>query len=202
MLEPDLIELFVRPLDRIQIRYLVSGSVAAMLYGEPRVTHDIDFVVHLSPRDCDRLADAYPNLEFYVPPAEVIAAELTRPGKGHFNIIHSHSGLKADFYPATRDELDGWAFRNVRQYTFEKTFIRLAPPEYVIVRKLEFFREGASEKHLRDIRAMLETMLGSKQFFSQGAYRAKVKTPFETIVSAVRGWAAYRGSGAKNPMVL
>ena len=31
----------------------------------------------------------------------------------------------------------------------------LAPPEYVIVRKLEFFREGASDKHLRDIRNML-----------------------------------------------
>ncbi len=33
--------------------------------------------------------------------------------------------------------------------------IMLAPPEYVIVRKLEYFREGGSEKHLRDIRAML-----------------------------------------------
>ena len=32
----------------------------------------------------------------------------------------------------------------------------MAPPEYVIVRKLEFYREGGSEKHLRDIRAMLE----------------------------------------------
>ncbi|HEU5125392.1 MAG TPA: hypothetical protein VFW05_15175 [Verrucomicrobiae bacterium] len=31
----------------------------------------------------------------------------------------------------------------------------LAPPEYVIVRKLEYFREGGSDKHLRDIRAML-----------------------------------------------
>lgn len=31
----------------------------------------------------------------------------------------------------------------------------VAPPEYVILRKLEFFREGGSEKHLRDIRAML-----------------------------------------------
>ena len=30
----------------------------------------------------------------------------------------------------------------------------VAPPEYVIVRKLEYFREGGSEKHLRDIRAM------------------------------------------------
>ena len=32
--------------------------------------------------------------------------------------------------------------------------VRVAPPEYVIVRKLEFFREGGSEKHLRDIRSM------------------------------------------------
>jgi hypothetical protein len=32
----------------------------------------------------------------------------------------------------------------------------LAPPEYVIVRKLEFYREGGSDKHLRDIRAMLK----------------------------------------------
>lgn len=31
----------------------------------------------------------------------------------------------------------------------------LAPPEYVIVRKLQYFREGGSEKHLRDIRSML-----------------------------------------------
>src|SRR5713101_6764479 len=45
--EPDLIQLFAQPLNRSGVRYLVSGSVAAMLYGEPRVTHDIDFVVFL-----------------------------------------------------------------------------------------------------------------------------------------------------------
>ena len=31
----------------------------------------------------------------------------------------------------------------------------MAPPEYVITRKLEFYREGGSAKHLRDIRSML-----------------------------------------------
>ena len=31
----------------------------------------------------------------------------------------------------------------------------MAPLEYVIIRKLEYFREGGSEKHLRDIRSML-----------------------------------------------
>jgi hypothetical protein len=31
----------------------------------------------------------------------------------------------------------------------------VAPVEYVILRKLEYFREGGSEKHVRDIRGML-----------------------------------------------
>jgi hypothetical protein len=31
----------------------------------------------------------------------------------------------------------------------------LAPPEYVILRKLEYHREGGLENHLRDIRAMI-----------------------------------------------
>jgi hypothetical protein len=36
-----------------------------------------------------------------------------------------------------------------------ETPVWLAPPEFVIVQKLEFFREGGSEKHIRDIRGML-----------------------------------------------
>ena len=39
--------------------------------------------------------------------------------------------------------------------------VRLAPPEYVIISKLEYYREGGSEKHLRDIRSML-TVSGDK----------------------------------------
>jgi hypothetical protein len=155
MLEPDLIELFVLPLNQLGIRYLVSGSVAAMLYGEPRVTHDVDLIVFLRAEDIPRLASTFPAPEFYVPPAEVIVSEMARERRGHFNILHADSGLKADFYLANRDGLHAWAFRNVKEYSIGKTTVRLAPPEYVIVRKLEYFREGGSEKHLRDIRAML-----------------------------------------------
>jgi len=155
MLEPDLIELFAQPLNQAGFRYLVSGSVAAMLYGEPRVTHDIDFVVFLRSEDALRLAAIFPSAQFYVPPAAVILEEMARERRGHFNIIHADSGLKADFYTAGHDELHAWAFRNARSYSIGKNPIRLAPPEYVILRKLEYHREGGSEKHLRDIRAML-----------------------------------------------
>ena len=155
MPEPDLIELFVRPLNQLGIHYLVSGSVAAMLYGEPRVTHDIDLIVFLRSENLVQLPEAYPAPGFYLPPADVIAVEMARERRGHFNVIHSGISLKADFYTANQDELHVWAFRHVRQYSVGAMPVRLAPPEYVIVRKLEYFREGGSEKHLRDIRGIL-----------------------------------------------
>ncbi len=39
----------------------------------------------------------------------------------------------------------------------EGQILVVAPPEYVIVRKLEYYRESGSEKHVRDIRSMLDT---------------------------------------------
>ena len=155
MPEPDLIELFVGPLNQLGVRYLISGSVAAMLYGEPRVTHDIDFVVFLRSEDASRLAGAFAIPEFYFPPIEVVRTEMAREQRGQFNILHVSSGLKADIYLANRDELHGWAFRHRRQYSIHGVAISLAPPEYVILRKFQYYQEGGSEKHLRDIRAML-----------------------------------------------
>lgn len=48
MPEAELSLLFIRPLNQIGARYIVSGSVAAILYGEPRLTHDVDFVIFLT----------------------------------------------------------------------------------------------------------------------------------------------------------
>jgi hypothetical protein len=154
MQDPDLIDLFVKPLNDLGARYIVSGSVASMLYGEPRVTHDIDLVVFLRTEQIQQLAKAYPPPQFYVPPSETILREAARQ-RGSFNIIHADSGLKADFYLAGRDEFHAWAFRHGKEYSIGQEKIKVAPVEYVIVRKLEYYREGGSEKHLRDIRSML-----------------------------------------------
>ena len=127
-----------------------------MLYGELRVTHDSDLIVVLSPEDIAKISRIFPSTEYYVPPVEVITAEARRETRGHFNLIHHRTGLKGDFYLANRDPLHRWALQHKRSYQVEGHAIPLAPPEYVIVRKLEFFREGGSEKHLRYIRTMLE----------------------------------------------
>ena len=155
MPEPELFLIFVRPLNRAGIRYVVSGSVAAIFYGEPRLTHDVDFIVFLNTNDIQKLFAVFPATEFYLPPQETILAETAREYRGHFNLIHRDTGFKADLYPTGRDELNAWAFRGKRAVEFEGETVLLAPPEYVIVRKLEYYREGHAEKHLRDIRAML-----------------------------------------------
>lgn len=155
MPESELFLLFVRHFNRAGIRYVIAGSVAAIFYGEPRFTNDLDVVVFLNEVDIRRLAEIFPSSDFYVPPAEAITTEVERGRSGHFNIIHMDSSFKTDLYPTGRDEFNAWAFRNKRRIEFQGEMLVLAPPEYVIVRKLEYFREGGSEKHLRDIRAML-----------------------------------------------
>jgi hypothetical protein len=133
---------------------MVGGSVAAIFYGEPRLTHDVDLIVTLSARDISRLPAMFPDRDFYVPPPEAIAEEIGREG-GHFNLIHHATGFKADFYPAGRDELNNWGLDLRREIRFEEEAVAIAPAEYVVVRKLQYYREGGSDKHLRDVRSIL-----------------------------------------------
>ncbi len=155
MPQAELFLIFVRLFNQAQLRYVIGGSVAAIFYGEPRMTNDIDLIVFLNEGDIRRLPEIFPRTDFYVPPVETIVTEVAREQRGHFNIIHMNTSFKADVYPTGRDELNAWGFRNKRTVDYEGEILVLAPPEYVIVRKLEYFREGGSEKHLRDIRGML-----------------------------------------------
>ncbi|MDH4202547.1 MAG: hypothetical protein OEV87_06600 [Phycisphaerae bacterium] len=129
--------------------------MASIVYGQPRMTHDIDLVVKLSQNDVAGLPVVFSQEQFYCPPSEVILCEVSREVRGHFNVIHQSTGLKADFYPVGKDPLHHWAMGNRRTIDFEADSIQIAPPEYVILRKLQFFTEGGSEKHVTDIKNML-----------------------------------------------
>ena len=48
-----------------------------------------------------------------------------------------------------------WAISNAKNFDFNNTKIAIAPPEYVIVKKLEFYKEGHSQKHIDDIKAII-----------------------------------------------
>lgn len=155
MQDLNLFKIFTSRINKLKVPYIITGAVASIIYGEPRLTHDIDLVVELTDEKADRVVKAFQQGEFYCPPIEVIKQEVKRPQSGHFNLIHNETGFKADIYVSGRDPLHEWAILNRKKIDLEGELIWLAPPEYVIIRKLQYFKEGKSEKHLKDITSML-----------------------------------------------
>jgi uncharacterized protein (DUF1800 family) len=74
-----------------------------------------------------------------------------------------------------------------------RRFVSDNPPPALVNRMAETFRSSDG-----DIKAVLHTMIGSPEFWSRESYRAKIKTPFELVVSAVRAL----GTDVDTPMPL
>lgn len=151
----DLLRHTLDLLERLQIPYMVVGSFASGVYGEPRFTNDIDIVIDPSPQQLDQLCVAFPSDDYYV------SAEAARDAlrqRGQFNVIHPGSANKIDFMIA---RADAWGLEQVAR----RARVRLLPdregyaarPEDLVISKLLYYREGGSEKHMRDITGMLVT---------------------------------------------
>ena len=155
MQDHNLFGIYLNILNKNQIQYFVTSSVASIVYGEPRLTHYIDLVIFLPENEVQKFVNAFPIEEFYCPPDEIIRTELKREMRGHFNLIHHETGFKAVIYFAGKEDLHLWALKNKQQIDFSGITINVAPPEYVILKKLVFYKEGKAQKHLTDIQGML-----------------------------------------------
>lgn len=150
----DTFLIVIKKLESENIPYMVVGSVAAMVYGEPRMTHDMDIVIDLLPQNSKKLEQLFSPEEFYCPPLEVLKAETTH--RGQFNLIHHQSGLKIDLMIRKLSDHATEEFQRRRKVPFwQGTEIYLASPEDIILKKLDFYRQGGSEKHISDIRGIL-----------------------------------------------
>ena len=74
-----------------------------------------------------------------------------------------------------------------------RRFVSDNPPPALVNRMAETFQSSDG-----DIKAVLRTMIWSPEFWSRESYRAKIKTPFELVVSAVRAL----GTDVDAPMPL
>jgi uncharacterized protein (DUF1800 family) len=74
-----------------------------------------------------------------------------------------------------------------------RRFISDDPPPALVSRMADTFQSSDG-----DIKAVLHTMIWSPEFWSRESYRAKIKTPFELVVSAVRAL----GTDVDTPMPL
>jgi predicted nucleotidyltransferase len=151
----ELLEKLASALDRLGVRYAIVGSTASIVYGEPRFTNDIDVVIELWPQHIASFCNVFPGPEFYLSRS---AVESAIQQQFQFNIIHPSSGLKIDCIVAKSDAFDqNQLSRAVPMMKEGGAYpIRLASPEDVIIKKMEYFRMGESEKHIRDICGILK----------------------------------------------
>ena len=141
-------------LESASIDYMIVGSVAGTIYGEPRLTHDLDLVISMSSSSASNLLRAFDSNEFYLPPLEIISQEIVRGGQA--NLLHHSSGVKVDimFRKKTAHGMEEFSRRR-RLEILRGLHAWVAAPEDVIIAKLRYYREGESEKHLKDIRGIL-----------------------------------------------
>ncbi len=149
---------FTTKFEACEIPYMVTGSVAGIVYGEPRMTNDVDVVLEISETHVPLILRYFPLEKYYCPPEEVIRVEMARDSRGHFNLVRHDTGFKADVYLMGNDPLHRWAMQRRRCMQIADDSVWIAPPEYVILRKMEFYQEGKSIKHITDIQAIIKAM--------------------------------------------
>jgi hypothetical protein len=138
--------------EELGISYYITGGVAAISYGEPRTTQDLDLVMAISLDVIERLSDALTEAGFYVPGIDDVKSGRMRT----LQIIEMESISRADLVVAGTDEFERLKFTRRRVIEFEGTALYFASPEDVILNKLRWRQRSGSEKQWRDVLGVLK----------------------------------------------
>lgn len=183
MSQQDLLKRVVAALDRLGIDYMITGSVASSLQGEPRATHGLDVVVAVDESSVPALLASFPSPDFYHDDSAVRDAVRDRSG---FNVIETAEGDKVDFWLLTEDAFDQSRFR--RKYEEEVFGVRLkvSAPEDTILQKLRWANlSGGSEKLYGDALRVYEVQHArlDQGYLDQWARSLSVDTLLDRIRS-------------------
>jgi predicted nucleotidyltransferase len=183
--QPDLLKYTIQALERIGIPYAVVGSFASGVWGETRFTQDIDILVALAIEDIEALQAAFPSNDFYL--SDTAALQAIDQG-GQFNVIHPSSGNKIDFMIAGHEAWKKAQLeRRKRVPFFSDVNGAVAAPDDVILGKLVYYRDGGSEKHLRDIAGILKFSgdVVDQEYVARSAAQLGVADIWETILNSL-----------------
>ncbi len=186
MSERPLSSIVAERLDRLGLDYFITGSIASAVYGELRFTDDVDVVVMLRPQDVDALCQAFSGGEFMV---DAYSIRQAIESDGSFNIMHPSSGQRVDvMLPADTDFNESRFDARRRKILPGGTEGWVASPEHVILKNMEFHSLGGSDKHLRDITAMLLVQGGEidRPYIETMADRMGTRDVWDAIVKKLR----------------
>jgi hypothetical protein len=139
-------------LEAAGIPFMVVGSFASTVHGEPRTTLDLDLVIDPTPATLDHFLASVDMDAFYVDPDVARDALRTR---SMFNVIDMNSAWKVDLVirkdrPFSVEELSRRSMQRVADAD-----VPTASAEDTIIAKLEWAKEGSSERQLTDVAGIL-----------------------------------------------
>jgi len=151
----------VRVLDDLGIPYVLGGSLASSLVGEPRATADVDLAIRLADADVAPLIRALEG-EFYV--SEDAARDAVHR-RASFNLVHLESVQKVDLFVLGDDlldrrQLEGRARIRVGEDPPQELWVGSAEDQ--VLRKLQWYRTGGgvSDRQWGDVVGILAVQRG------------------------------------------
>jgi hypothetical protein len=181
MSQPELLKLVVHVLNDAGIEYMLTGSLASSLQGEPRSTHDVDIVVSIEHSAVKDLVSAFPPPDYYLSEEAVLDALRDR---GMFNLIEVNTGDKVDFWILTDQPFDVSRFARKYAERIMGMDIYVSSYEDTILMKLSWAdRLGGSEKHFTDALRVFEVQYGKLDlnYLEEWAERLNVEKLFKKV---------------------
>jgi hypothetical protein len=139
-------------LEKCGVRYLVGGSLASSISGEPRSTLDVDLVVALSESEVDEFVSVLGD-EFHAD-AEAIRRAIRE--KSSTNLIHFDTSTKVDLFimggsPVDAEQMD--RRQRLKVADDPERYLFVYTPEDILLQKLRWYRMGgeSSDRQWRDI---------------------------------------------------
>ncbi len=143
---------FAERVEPLGIEYMLTGSMAMMLYNYYRMTADIDVVIELQYDDATKIINAF-EPDYYVPHGRVRDA-IAR--KFMFNVIHQETAFKIDLVIKKSDEFQQNVFERRQKRDFYGKEIYVIRLEDLIISKLLWAKDSRSEKQLTDVENLLQ----------------------------------------------
>lgn len=158
MSQQKLLSEVVAALNECGIPYMVTGSIASSLFGEPRATHDVDLVVELERRHVDELLRRFAEPDYFLQRSSMM--EAISHGS-MFNLLSIEDGDKVDFWLLTDDPFDSSRFDRRLSKTVMGVDVWISSPEDTILAKLRWAKKsGGSEKQMNDALRVFEVQRG------------------------------------------
>lgn len=149
-------QLIADTFQRLNIDYMIAGSLASSLHGIPRATHDVDIVADIKLHHIEDLIGALKN-DFYI---DQDLAKKAIKLSSSFNIIHLETMFKIDVFilgddPNSKTEMGRRQSYQISETSKKELF--LASAEDIIIRKLQWFElsNRISDRQWEDVIGVL-----------------------------------------------